>query len=325
MNEQIKEQILCDIKSYDRIIISRHSRPDGDAMGSTKGLKEIIKATYPEKEVYLINEDMADYLAFMGGEDEIDPALYAGALVIVCDTATENRISNRNYMLGEKLIKIDHHVDIGPYGDISWVEDQRSSVCEMIADFWYSFRNELTLTPKAAEYIYTGMVTDSGRFKYDCVSGDTLRLAAQLLDKGIDTDKLFANLYLDEYEALKFKSYIYSEMQITENGVAHVFVTLDAQQRFGITTEQACNSVSALDSIKGSIFWIAFIEYPDGSIRARLRSRFMTINKLAEKYHGGGHEKASGATAFSRDEMCALINDADALIKEYKSTHEGWL
>ncbi len=325
MNENIKKQILTDIKAYGRIIISRHTRPDGDAMGSTKGLKEIIKASFPEKEVYIINEDMADYLEFMGGEDSIDVSLYADALVIVCDTATTDRISNKNYALGAKLIKIDHHVDIAPYGDISWVEDQRSSVCEMIADFWYTFRDELTLTPDAARYIYTGMVTDSGRFKYDCVSGDTLRLAAELLDMGIDTDRLFANLYLDEYDALKFRSYIYSEMQITENGVAYVYVDLAAQQKFGITTEQACNSVSALDSIKGSIFWIAFIEYPDGSIRARLRSRFMTINKLAEKYHGGGHEKASGATVFSLDEMQKLIADADELIKEYKSTHEGWL
>ena len=72
---------------------------------------------------------------------------------------------------------------------------------------------------------------------------------------------------------------------------------------------------------------MAFIDNnkDDGSIRVRLRSRFAHINTIAEKYHGGGHACASGATVYSVDEINALIADADALIKEYKETHEGWL
>ena len=92
-----------------------------------------------------------------------------------------------------------------------------------------------------------------------------------------------------------------------------------------ITNEQASASVSFMDSIRGSIIWIAFIDNADGSSRVRLRSRFVPVNPLAEKYRGGGHECACGATLYSKEEMAQFIADADALIKEYKENNEGWL
>ena len=80
-----------------------------------------------------------------------------------------------------------------------------------------------------------------------------------------------------------------------------------------------------MDSIKGSLIWIAFIEVPDGTTRVRLRSRFLPINQIAEKYNGGGHDCASGATLQSKKEIAAVVADADTLLGEYKRTHEGWL
>ena len=173
----------------------------------------------------------------------------------------------------------------------------------------------------------TGMVTDSGRFKYDGVSGDTLRNAAVLLDVGVDTQTLFARLYLEAFEYLKFKAHIYDRMQITENGVAYIYIDKAMQEEFGLTLEQASATVGTLDSIRGCISWMVLIETGDekGSIRVRLRSRFVHINSIAEKYHGGGHACASGATVYSMEEMQSLLADTDALVKEYKETHEGWL
>lgn len=318
--------ILGRIREYKRIIISRHVRPDGDAIGSTQGLKEILRLTFPEKEIYLINEDYSDYLSFLGGEDaQLDDEMYSDALLIVLDTASVDRISNRKYPLAKEIIKIDHHIDIKPYGDISWVEDQRSSLCELIVSFYASLRDELKINSHAATCLYTGMVTDSGRFRFNTVTGETLRLASLMLDCGIDTDTLYARLYLEDFEYFKFKSWVYGQMKVSEHGVAYLHVTAADVERFSLSFEEACNAVSFLDSIKGSIIWIAFIDAPDGKIRVRLRSRFITVNGLAEKYHGGGHECASGATVADTDEADALIRDADALIKDYKEKNEGWL
>ena len=328
MNLQIKKTILEKIKQYDRIFLFRHVRNDGDCVGATKGLKEIIHATWPDKEVYLIDQDTAAYLEFMGPEDAPVPEdMYRDALGIVLDTASEARISNKNYKLCKELIKIDHHIPLESYGNYIWVEEERSSCCEMIVDFYDTFREELTLSTLAATHLYTCMVTDSGRFKYSGVSGDTMRAAGVLLDVGVDTDTLFARLYLEAFEYLKFKAHIYQRMQVTENGVAYIYIDKDMQEEFNLSLEQASACVGTLDSIRGCICWIAFIENGDAeqSVRVRLRSRFVHINPVAEKYRGGGHACASGATVYGQEEVQALLRDADALVKEYKETHEGWL
>ena len=328
MNLEIKQQILNKIREYDRIFLFRHVRNDGDCVGATKGLKRILQLTFPEKEVYIIDKDTAAYLAFLGPEDEpVEDELYEEALGIVLDTASIARISNKKYTLCKELIKIDHHIPLENYGDLIWVEEERSSCCEMIVDFYDTFREELKIDSEAATYLYTGMVTDSGRFKYSGVAGNTLRCAAVLLDVGVDTDTLFARLYLEAYEYLKFKAHIYQRMQITENGVAYIYIDQAMQKEFNLSLEQASACVGNLDSIRGCISWIAFIENGDeqGSIRVRLRSRFVQINGIAEQYRGGGHACASGATVYGQEEVQALLRDVDALVKEYKETHEGWL
>lgn len=317
--------ILNKIKEYNKIIIFRHFRPDGDAVGSTKGLQRILKLTYPEKTVLLINDDYSDYLEFLGAEDgPIPDEEYADALGIVCDTATAKRISNQKYSLCREIVKIDHHIPIESYAPTEWVEEERSSTCEMIAYFYDTFSDELKIDTEAATYIYAGMVTDSGRFRFRDVSSETMRLASVMLKNNIDTDLLFAHLYMKDFEEFKFEAYAHEKMQITESGVAYLFVDKEMQEKFHLTKEQASASVSFMDSIKGSLIWIAFIEN-DEEIRVRLRSRFVKVSDLAEEYNGGGHACAAGATVYSRDHMNELITKADALLGEYKANNEGWL
>jgi len=323
----VMQQIFDKIKAYDRIMLFRHVRMDGDCVGATKGMKGLLTATWPEKEVYIIDDQKSDYLDFMGEDDApVADAIYADALGIVIDTASVKRISNPKYALCKELIKIDHHIDVERYGDIAWVEENRSSACEMIAAFYAAFQNELILTKQAATHIYTGMVTDSGRFQYEGVTGATLRLAGLMLDAGIDTETLYAHLYLRDFDSLKFKAYIYEHMRMTENGVAYLFIDRAMQKAFNLTFEAASAAISYLDSIRGSLIWLAFIENPQGNdIRVRLRSRFVTVNQLAERYHGGGHACASGATVYSEEEMQALLREADEELGGYKTTHDGWL
>ena len=328
MNFEVKQKILNKIKEYDTIFLFRHVRNDGDCVGATKGMKSLITATWPDKQVYIIDTETAKYLEFMGPEDaEMPDEAYAQALGIVLDTASQARISNKKYTLCKELIKIDHHIPLEPYGDLQWVEEERSSCCEMVVDFYQTFRDQLVLNSEGATHLYTGMVTDSGRFKYDGVTGETLRCAAALLDVGVDTQTLYARLYLEAFEYLKFKAAISERMQITPNGVAYIFVDKAMQEEFSLNLEQSSAVIGNLDAIRGCISWIAFIETGDeqNAIRVRLRSRFVHINGVAEKYHGGGHACASGATVYSLDEMDALLRDTDALVKEYKETHEGWL
>ena len=325
MYESMKK-ILDKIKEYDKILIFRHFRPDGDAVGSTRGLKEIIKLTYPEKKVYLQNADFSDYLSFYGEEDGLlSDEEYADALGILMDTATKKRISNQKFELCKEYVKIDHHIPVEEYGVIQWVEEERSSTCEMVAAFYDAFKDELKINAQAATYIYTGMVTDSGRFRFRDVSGETMRLAGVMLDQGVDTDTLYSHLYMRDFDSFKFEAYVHRKMKISPSGVASIYVSKSMQKKFNLSSEEASSAVSYMDSIKGSLIWLAFIENQDGSIRVRLRSRFVTVSEVAENYRGGGHACAAGATVYSKKEMKKLIAEADERLKNYKENNEGWL
>ena len=324
MNENMKI-ILDKIKEYDKILIFRHFRPDGDAVGSTKGLYTLLKNTYPEKKIYLQNIDFSDYLAFLGGEDELlSDEEYADALGIVLDTGTGKRVSNQKYTLCKEIIKIDHHIPVESYGNYEWVEEHRSSTCEMVAAFYEAFKDELKMSQEAATYIYTGMVTDSGRFRFREVSGDTMRLAGLMLDQGIDLDIIYAHLNLKDIEEFRFESYVYEHMQVSENGVVSMFVSNEVKEKFGLTNEMASNCVSFMDGIKNCLIWIAFIE-GETEIRVRLRSRFVTVSELAERYRGGGHACAAGATVYTKAEAETLVKEADELLRDFKANNEGWL
>ncbi|MBO6093289.1 MAG: bifunctional oligoribonuclease/PAP phosphatase NrnA, partial [Oscillospiraceae bacterium] len=231
MNEQVMKAIFEKIKSYQRIMLFRHIRMDGDCVGASKGMKELIQATYPEKEVLLIDEQTSDFLSFFGPNDlPVPDEMYQDALAIIVDTSDRGRISNPKYTLCKEKIKIDHHIEADVYGDLNWVEPERSSACEMIAAFYWQFRDELRMTEQAATYIFMGMVTDSGRFRFSGVNGDTMRRDGLLLDHGVDTETLYANLYLHDYNSLKFRAYVYERMERTQKGVASIYVTREMQE-----------------------------------------------------------------------------------------------
>lgn len=291
-----------------------------------KGCNGILRLSFPGKVIDLPESDTSDYLAFLGPDDPALPdEAYQNALGIVVDTGDAERISNPKYALCRELIKIDHHPDRDAYAGLSWVEEHSASCCEMIAAFYTHFQQELCMDQRAAALLYTGIVTDSGRFRYPEVNGDTLRYAAALLDAGVDTQRLFAQLYLRDAVSFRFQAYVYEHLQLTENGVAYLRIDAQTQQRFSLSFEDASAAIGYLDSIRGCLCWLAFIDAPDNTIRVRLRSRFVAINTLAERHHGGGHAFASGATVYSKDEIQSLIAEADALVRDYKAEHSDWL
>ena len=153
-----------------------------------------------------------------------------------------------------------------------------------------------------------------------------MRLAGMLLDQGVNTDQIYAHLYMKEFEEFKFHGYVLNNIKITENGVAYIYIDKATMEEYSLSFEQASACISYLDAIKNSLIWIAFIDSDkDDSIRVRLRSRFVTVNQIGEQYEGGGHDCASGATVHSKKQMAELLAVADKTLAEFKATHEGWL
>lgn len=315
---KVQEEILATIKAFDRIIIHRHQRPDPDALGSQVGLAEILRASFPKKEIYQVGGPVEglDYLALM---QTIPDDLYKGALVIVTDTANAPRVSDQRYDQGAKLIKIDHHPNDEPYGELVWVNTKASSCSEMIVSFWQMFQNELTMTQEAARLLYAGIVGDTGRFLYPATTATTLRLAAELLDYGFDAAKINRQLDQVSRSVARLSGYVYENIEIDEIGAGKVILSQELQQRFGVVDSETSAVVSLPGKIDEVMAWAIFVEQPEGYYRVRMRSKGPVINQIAKRHHGGGHPLASGANAKDLEEVALIYQEIQAAIKEFQA------
>jgi bifunctional oligoribonuclease and PAP phosphatase NrnA len=311
------ERILKRIKAYKTIIIHGHKRPDGDCYGSQFGLKDILTASFPNKNIYVVGQT-SDYVKFLGDMDDIPDRMYENALSIVVDTAVEDRISDSRYKLGKEIIKIDHHIPVDNYGNLRWVDTSFPSCAQMITYFYYRFKDQLKLTKQGANALYTGIVTDTGRFRYRGVSQLTHQLAGLLIGKGVDVEYIDSHLSKESLDKIALKGYVYSNFKTTEGGFIYLKMTQDVIDSYGVSDEEAASVVNLLGGIEGFPIWALFIEYPD-EIRIRLRSSGPTINELANRYGGGGHAKASGAKISSWTDIETFVKDAEDVIKAYRN------
>lgn len=311
------QQIIQTIKGYETIIIHRHVRPDPDALGSQGGLKEIIKTSFPSKQVYIVGEDNPD-LTYLVEMDKIKDEVYNNALVIVCDTANSPRIDDDRYHLGDKIIKIDHHPLVDKYGDIRWENTDASSVSEMIFELYLEGRDAgLKLNDEAARLLYAGIVGDTGRFLFPSTTKKTFQYAAELVTYSFDRTKLYHDMYREKDKISRLKGYILQEFELLPSGLSIIKLTKETLDKFHVTAEETGQLVNVISDTEGIIAWAFFIE-EDDQIRVRLRSKGPVINKIAEKYNGGGHPLASGATIYQWEEVEAVQKDLDEACMNYK-------
>ena len=312
----MKEKILETIKQYNTIIIHRHVRPDPDAYGSQGGLAELLKASFPEKSIYTVGKE-EESLNFMRRLDEISDDTYKGALVIVCDTANQARIDDKRYKLGDKLIKIDHHPNEDPYGDLLWVDTTASSVSEMIYEFYLFGKDKgLKLSDEGARLIYAGIVGDTGRFLFPSTSDKTFAYAGELIHYNFSRTDIYEGMYNLKMNIVKLNGYILQNFSIEANGVASVRLTKELLAQFQAVPSDASLLVGTLGNIQGIIAWVFFIQEED-QIRVRLRSKGPIINGIASNFKGGGHPLAAGASIYSWSEADLVIKELEEACEEY--------
>ncbi|MED3622729.1 bifunctional oligoribonuclease/PAP phosphatase NrnA [Bacillus thermocopriae] len=310
----MKEKILEKIKQYETIIIHRHVRPDPDAYGSQGGLAAILKESFPEKNIYAVGQEEPT-LHYMRRLDTIEDEVYKGALVIVCDTANAERICDKRYSLGDMLIKIDHHPNEDPYGDLLWVDTDASSCSEMIYEF-YLFGKEhgLKMNDEAARLLFAGIVGDTGRFLFPSTTEKTFSYAGELIHYNFSRPELFNKMYELPPNIIKLKGYILQNFELQENGVGCVTLTKELLEEYNARPAEASLLVGILSDVKGIKAWVFFIE-EDDQIRVRLRSKGPVINTVARKFNGGGHPLASGASIYSWDDVKDVLRELHAVCK----------
>ena len=310
------EAIFDAIKSFDRIIIHRHTNPDGDALGSQIGLAELIRTNFPEKTVYTVGDATTRY-AFMDGSvmDEIPDEAYDGALAIILDSAERSLVNDDRFRLAAKTARIDHHIYCETFTDLELVDTSFESCAGMIA--FLAKEQGLKLSKKSATAIFTGMVTDSGRFRYDSTTDRTFELAAFLMKEGVDTQSLYRNLYSEDLSRVQLRSHFVGRIRLFENSsVAYIYNSREDLKALGI--EDAFwisrGMVNVMSDIKGIDIWANFTEDGD-KVLVELRSGKYNIQPIAVKYGGGGHEKACGCDLKDHAQAMELLRDLKAMTK----------
>ncbi len=299
------------IKKYDTIVIHRHAHPDGDAMGSQIGLYFLIKDNFPEKKVYMVG-DIATRLPFIDiPMDEIPDETYRGALAIVLDCGSSRLICDERYKTAEKTLRFDHHIYCENICDVDVVESSCESACGLVA--WFAREMKLKLSVNSATYLYMGMVTDSGRFVFDSVTARTFELAAFLLSQPIDLNRLYYDLYAEDFSKIIEKADNMHKIRFTEHSVAYIYTAKeDLPENSDAAPVVSSGMVSLMHDIKGVFVWVNFTEADDG-VHVEIRSNRYNINPIAVKYGGGGHKKASGCTVPDKETAMALLSDLDLL------------
>lgn len=306
------ERILQAIKAHETIIIHRHRNPDGDALGSQIGLKHIILENWPDKRVYMVGDPAGRY-AFMRDSvmDAVPDSAYAEALAIVLDTSAKALISDGRYTMAQDTARIDHHIFVEQIAANEVTDTHYESCCGLVTQF--AVESGLRVPQLAAESLFTGMVTDSGRFRYDATTAQTFRLAAFLMEQPIDTNALYRNLYASDLAQFKLKAHFVDKIQLTPHGAAYIYTTLDEMKALGADTFTISRGmVGVMADIKGVDIWVNFTETLEG-VACELRSGEQNINPIAVKYGGGGHAKASGATVPDRDTALRMLADLDEM------------
>ena len=311
------EAILQEIRNFDTIIIHRHSRPDGDALGSQIGLKHLILENFPGKTVRCVGDEAGTY-SFMADTlmDQLPDSAWEGALAVILDCGGEHLISDDRWKLAKRTVRMDHHLYTGCFTDAEAIDSSFESCCGLIAQMAKNAGWKKNLL--AAQSLYTGMVTDSGRFRYDSTSARTFALASWLMEEKIDTEAIYKDLYADDFENKLRRAQFLLKVKFTPNRVAYIYTTAEELAELNMSTFAVSRGmVNTMSDIRGTDIWVNFTE-ADGGVLCELRSSGPNINPIAVKYGGGGHAKASGAKVADRAAAMQMLADLDELTGEKK-------
>ncbi len=311
-----KKQILKKIKKYNDIVIARHVGADPDALGSSIGLKETIKLNFPQKNVYVVG-NTANRFRYLGEMDKL-PEDCSNMLLIVTDTPDKRRIETASPSYFKETIKIDHHPFVEEFASIEWIDNKASSASQMIVEFIKD--NKLKIDTNIASKLFAGIVADTGRFLYDYTTPKTFDYTSWLIKKtNLDFTSLYPQMYLRNFNDIKFSAYITMNLTITENGLAYLKLTDEVLKMYNVDPSTAGNLINNFDLINDfTVIALCSEDKVNNYIKCSIRSRGPIINEVASDYNGGGHKLASGAKIPTFEEVENMLNDLDKVCENYK-------
>ncbi len=297
---RVPDEIVDAVEKGASFLVATHIYPDGDALGSLLAMGEILRAM--GREAFLYTEEPVSHLYdFLPGSAELghDPGdVSRFDCAIALDCGDRYRLGRRmeRILAVKPALMIDHHAGNKPFGDLQWVEPERSSTGEMV--FELARRLGVELSRDAAYCLYAAIVSDTGAFKYSSTSSRTMRIAADLLDMGIDPAEVAGKLF-DNYteNRLRLLKMVLDTLELHEGGrVAVIRATAEMFAETGTSgadTENFINYPRSLASVRVA----AFLKETDEnlvSVSLRSKGERCDVARVAALFGGGGHRNAAG-------------------------------
>lgn len=293
-------EIAAALEKHRRIMVTSHVNPDGDNISSQLALASILRSL--GKQVIIIDQDpVPERYRFLPGWDGISNKLETPNATAVCvvDCANAERIGKVAEIITPatmELIVIDHHISNDGFGHLQYIDPSASSTCELVHRI--SQKLGVKLSTEQATILLSGIMTDSGGFRYSNTSPGTLRNAAVLMEAGAELAWISEQLYFQQpLRHLKVLGRLFTDLQTAGNGrISWVALTQEIANMHGFDINDSEEFVSQVLSAKGAEVGLLFKEQGNGVIRISFRSKGrVDVNRLAAMFGGGGHLQAAGA------------------------------
>ncbi len=282
------------LSEYQKIIITSHQRPDGDAVGSLLGLGLALE--HAGKEVQMVLQDgvPSSFHHLVGSERVKRKSESDFEISIVLDCSDLERVGNVFQSDEVPTINIDHHITNLNYGEINLVYPQTPATAEILVGLIPALG--FTITPESAEALLTGVITDTLGFRTNNMTPNTLRVAAELMEMGCKLPDLYQKALLNRtYKSVRYWGAGINNLNL-EDGLLWTVLTLEDRKKIGYPGRDDADLINVMSSIREVDIALIFVEQANGTVKISWRSHSgYDVSKIAFSFGGGGHKPASGA------------------------------
>lgn len=308
--------LLDKIEKANNVAITGHIRPDGDCTGSCLGLYNYIKDNYESKNVVLYLEKPSLKFSYMRGYHDIDSSLVennefkdiAYDLLICLDAADKLRLDNNAYLLeiSKDSLAIDHHITHKKYTNSLVLQENASSTCELIT----SLLDMQKISKETATCLYTGIIHDTGVFKYENTSLKTMELAGMLMQKGVEYSRIIDESFFSRsFKTTKVLAKVLADARLLlDNKMIVSYTSLATMKEFDIEKKDLDGIIDELRNVEGIEVALYLYELEQGLYKISLRSKnYVNVARICEDFFGGGHIRAAG---------CSISGDLEKIIQD---------
>jgi phosphoesterase RecJ-like protein len=291
--------ILAAFRAHPRFLLTSHSRPDGDAVGSVLALAEVLEQLGREVDIILVDPVPTTYstlpnldrIHHVPSADAVDPDRTTPAILLECDGIARTGLLG---LEGRTLINIDHHASGRNFASVNWIDEHACAVAAMV--YRIAVAANVCITPSMATCLYAAILSDTGAFTYSSTTAGTFALVHDLAAHGANPSQIARDIYFSNPATkIRLLGIALSNLQ-TEADLAWTWVTSEDMERIGAVAEDCEGVVNYLISIAEVEAAVFLREVPDEShFRLSIRSKGkIDVARIAEHFGGGGHRSASG-------------------------------